>query len=120
METETKPLWTTTREAMGKTWRVELWPDDVGIGSGAGSRTKSCHLGRAWFTDQWLRIAASRPLDGRDSTLLHELIHLVELSCGLDFKESEVVALAENLYAFLRGFGIWQPFPWPDQEKEEA
>lgn len=117
MDTETKPLWVTTREAMGKTWGIELWPDDIGIGDGDAPQTKSHHFGRSCFGDQWMRIAASRPFEGRDSTLLHETIWLAAYYSGLELKESQVTTLAENLYAFLRGFGLWQEFPWPDKEE---
>ena len=114
MDTETQPLWTTTREAMGKTWRVELWPDDAALGANEG---KSEALGRSWYTDQWIRVAASRPLDGRDETLLHEVLHLVAKCTAISIKEADVSALATGLYAFLRGFGLWQEFPWPDREE---
>jgi len=115
METETQPLWTTTREAMGKTWSIELWPDDAALGAEDG---KSESLGRSWFSDQWIRIAAKRPLDGRDETLLHEVLHLVAKCSGISIKEVDITALSTGVYAFLRGFGLWQEFPWPDREEK--
>ena len=116
MDTETKPLWTTTREAMGKTWTIELWPDDAGLADG---KDKSECMGKSWYRKQWIRIAAERPLDGRDGTVLHEIFHLAALCGAVNIKEPEVVVLADNLFAFLRGFGLWRDFPWPDREKEE-
>ena len=113
METETKPLWTTTRQAMGKTWTIELWPDDGGLGSENLPRREA--LGKNYHDGQWVRVAAGRPLDGRDGTLLHELVHLASKTAYVRLKESEVVAFSNDLYAFLRGFGLWQPFPWPDK-----
>ena len=115
MDTQTKPSWETTREAMGKTWRVELWPDDAALGD--SSKGKSECLGKSWYSDQWVRIAANRPLDGRDGTLLHELIHLAARTAGVEIKEAEVIALNDCLFAFLRGFGLWRDFPWPDREE---
>lgn len=117
METETQPLWVTTREAMGKTWRVELWPDDAALGAEDG---KSEALGRSWYTDQWIRIAAKRPLDGREETLLHEILHLAAKCGGISIKEAEVHCLANTIYAFLRGFGLWNEFPWPDREEKNG
>ena len=114
METETKALWVTTREAMGRTWRVELWPDDAALGA---EDEKSECLGRSWYSDQWIRIAAKRPPDGRDDTLLHEVLHLALKTAGIHMKEAEVFALTDNLFAFLRGFGLWNEFPWPDKEE---
>jgi len=113
METETKALWVTTREAMGKTWRIELWPDDVALGRNEG---KSEALGRSWYSDQWIKVAANRPLDGRDQTLLHEVLHLVAANTSTRVSESDITAFANGLYAFLRGFGLWQEFPWPDKD----
>lgn len=115
MSTKTEPVWMTTREAMGKTWSVELWPDDVALGREDG---KSEALGRSWYTDQWIKVAANRPIEGRDCTLLHETIHLALKTAGINMKESEVAAFADNLFAFLRGFGLWCDFPWPDREPD--
>ena len=115
MDTETKPLWTTTREAMGKTWSVELWPDDAAL---TGDSGKSECLGKSWFTDQWIRIAANRPADGRDQTLLHEILHMVEKGAGISMEENDVTSLANSLFAFLVGFGLWRDFPWPDREEQ--
>ena len=114
MDVETRALWTTTREAMGKTWQVQLWPDDAGLTDG---KPKSECLGKNWWAQQWVRVAAARPMDGRDATILHELIHLANISAGTYLKENQVFALTENLFAFLRGFGLWQDFPWPDREE---
>ena len=112
METETKPLWTTTREAMGKTWRVELWPNDNGLGETQGS----AYMGKERHIDQRILVNAKAPPDGRDETLLHEILHVAVDGQAAKFNEDEVLRLSGVLYAFLRGFGLWQEFPWPDKE----
>jgi hypothetical protein len=114
MDIETQPLWTTTREAMGKTWRIELWPDDGGLGS--MDFPKSETLGKSFIDNQWVRVGASRPMDGRDATLLHELIHLASKTSQTEMKEAQVTAFGHSLYAFLRGFDLWRAFPWPDRD----
>jgi len=109
MDTETKPLWTTTREAMGKTYAIQLWPNDAGLSEGSD-------LGHSWASQQWIRANAHTPAERRDQTILHEIVHMVdaELKTGLD--EKDVCRLAAGIYAYLRGFGLWQPFPWPDKD----
>jgi len=114
MDTETKTLWETTREAMGRTWKIELWPDDAQL---AGDSGHSEALGKSWYTEQWIKIAAKRPVDGRDETLLHEVIHLAAKCAGVTMRENDVFALTNSLFAFLRGFGLWRDFLWPDREK---
>ena len=116
---ETKPVWIGTRYAVGKKWTIELWPNDDGLGLSAGTASKSSYLGRSSFSDQWVRVSGSRPFDGRDSTLLHELIHLVSDTVELGLKEHQISVLAETLFAFLRGFGLWTDFPWPDREEPQ-
>ena len=110
MDTETKPLWTTTREAMGKTWTIELWPDDAMTDDGSRAFALSA------YGEQELRINAKRPHDGRDHSLLHEVLHFVNKDAAQDWDEATVERLAASLYTFLRGFGVWQPFPWPDKD----
>lgn len=114
METETKPIWVTTREAMGKTWTVELWPDDSGLTKGGSS------YGHQRNSGQYLRINANLKLDSRDETLFHELIHTVAADFNLTLNEDTVARLSMALYAFLRGFGLWNEFPWPDKETKYA
>jgi hypothetical protein len=111
-----QPLFSVKRQALGKTWTVELWPSDTGLGLATGTASRSPYLGRASFVEQWIKIVALRPFDGRDSTLLHEIIHLASDTSEANLKEGQVTVLAEALYAFLRGFGLWNAFPWADQE----
>jgi len=111
METETKPLWTTTREAMGKTWTIGLCPDDVAL------HKKGGNFGKAYFAAQEININVRLPIDTRDQTLLHEILHMVSDELDLDLSEPGVLAAGAFLYAFLRGFGLWNGFPWPDKEK---
>jgi len=110
METETKPLWTTTREAMGKTFAIELWPSDAGLSG-------SSDLGHSWSSQQWIRINAHSPAERRDQTILHEIVHTVNHELKTDLEEKDVCRLAAGVYAFLRGFGLWNEFPWPDVDK---
>jgi len=114
MDTETKPLWTTTREAMGKTWTIELHSDDFTL-KGASE----FDAGRVWHSRQKIAVNGASPNDGRDESLMHEIMHLVMAHLGRESTEEEVTQLASSAFAYLRGFGLWQPFPWPDK-KESA
>ena len=110
MDTETKPLWTTTREAVGKTWTLRLCADDTALNKD-GSK-----IGKAHYTRQEICINANMPMQGRDETLLHELLHCSVLLTGSELSERDVESLSSVLYAYLRGFGLWQPVPWPDKD----
>jgi len=112
METETQPLWVTTREAMGKHYTIGLWPDDVTLG-----KEGSVYGGRMDHRNQLIPVNAKQPCDGRDEIVLHEVIHRVSAEFSLGLKEPQVDALSTGIYAFLRGFGLWQEFPWPDREE---
>ena len=111
--TETKPLWTTTREAMGKTWNVELLPDTLPFHEDHPFR----HLGASYFHRDYVRINAGLGLQNRDATLLHELLHLASDASNGVLTEKVVETITPALFAFLRGFGLWQEFPWPDREE---
>lgn len=113
METETKPLWTTTREAMGKCYTIELYADDRPMRG-----TSDVSAGRVWHIKQSVAINAAMPCDGRDQSLLHEVVHIADDSLGLTLDERVTTEIASVLYALLRGFGLWREFPWPDKEKE--
>jgi len=114
METETKPLWVTTREAMGKTWTVALYPNNGAL----EDPTFTCDHGRFWASEQCINVNAKLLPEGRDQALLHELLHLADLFSRTKIQEEEVSRLSQALYAFLRGFGLWNEFPWPDRENE--
>ena len=113
METETQPLWTTTREAMGKTYTIGLWPDDTALG-----KEGSAYSARIDHRHQRIHVNATIPLDGRDEGLLHEIIHRAAAEVLPDELEEKLVGpLSTGLFAFLRGFGLWREFPWPDREE---
>lgn len=110
MDTETKPLWVTTREAMGKTWSVELWPDDAAMTRGGSE------LGFVRHSRQVIRVNAGMPCDSRDETTLHEMLHASADLGEVRIKEQDIGTISSILFAFLRGFGLWNEFPWPDKE----
>ena len=113
MDVETKPLWTTEREAMGKRYSIGLWPDDVALG-----KEGSTYAARMVHRSQTMAVNAVVPFDGRDEGLLHEIIHRVAAEVLDDGLEEKVVGpLSAGLFAFLRGFGLWRDFPWPDREE---
>jgi hypothetical protein len=60
------------------------------------------------------------PQDERGETLLHELLHCANEQTRLQLKEDVISRLSPILYAFLRGFGLWHEFPWPDREESDA
>jgi len=108
-------LWTTTREALGKTWTVGLWPNDVALGStdGLGSGlTGSTHI-----RDQVIAVKAAGPPDQKDETLLHELLETSFVKMDIPYEEATINRLTSTLFAFLRGFGLWHEFPWPDRQE---
>lgn len=116
METEMKPLWATIREAMGKTWSVELLPDSGPFHEDRPLRD----MGASFSNKDYVRINAALSPQNRDLTLLHELLHLSADVPRTHIKEDTVEALASALYAFLRGFGLWREFPWPDKEEKDG
>jgi len=111
MDTETKPLWATTREAMGRVWTIGLYADDLHM---RGNETSA---GRVWHMKQNIAINAASPCDGRDESLLHEIVHVADDSLGLALDERATTEIASVLYALLRGFGLWKEFPWPDSKR---
>jgi len=113
MDVETKPLWTTTREAMGKTWTVRLAADDTMLDVKNGSHTE----GQTQLLKQIITINGGIPCQERDDTLLHELLHCANHQTNLGLREDTVTRIALALYPFLRGFGLWRDFPWPDRDE---
>lgn len=113
MDTETKPLWATTREAMGKRYGISLYPNNAAL----EDANFTCDLGQVSYGRQRIRINALMPFDGRDEALLHEVLHLVARQSSVKLEEGDVLVFSNLLYAFLRGFGLWQDFPWPDKDE---
>jgi hypothetical protein len=113
VDTETRPLWTTEREAMGKTWLLRLAADDVMLDVKNGSHTE----GQTQLLNQIVTINAGIPLQERDEVLLHELLHCANHQTNLGLKEDTIVRLSLSLFPYLRGFGLWRDFPWPDREE---
>ena len=112
MDVETKPLWTIQREAMGKPWQIELWPDDAHMTRGGSE------LGYVRHQRQLIRVNANQGMASRDETMLHELLHATADLVEFPIREKDIGALSSVLFAFLRGFGLWRDFPWPDREEQ--
>ena len=119
MDTETKPLWTMKRDAMGKTWTVGLWPDDTALGQQPSGVYGSSLSGHVILGRQIIAISASDVPERQDETLLHELIETSFVETGTPYEEAVVSRLSFVLFAFLRGFGLWNDFPWPDREEKQ-
>lgn len=113
METETKPLWTTTREAMGRTWTVQLYPNNTGLEGG----DFTCDLAQVRHSQQIIAVNAIQRFEGRDEALLHEFLHIASRFGGNRLEERDVECFGQILYSLLRGFGLWRDFPWPDKKK---
>ena len=111
MDKETQPLWATEREAMGKTWNVQLCPDDLNLTKRGGN------LGHVRYTQQEISINANMPLETRDQILLHEILHAASYMVANELSEAVNDRVAAALFAFLRGFGLWRDFPWPDRQE---
>jgi hypothetical protein len=77
----------------------------------------TCDLAQIRYAQQKIAVNAIMPFDGRDASLLHELVHLANRYSESGLGEKTVQRLGEVLYAFLRGFGVWHEFPWPDREE---
>lgn len=117
MDVETHPLWTTTREAMGKRYTIGLWPNDSALSE---STRSSERIGAMDHVHQTIHLNPVQPPDGRDETLLHEILHRVDNQLLNDkLSEETIDTLSAGLFAFLRGFGLWRDFPWPDREPVE-
>jgi hypothetical protein len=113
VDTETRPLWTTEREAMGKTWTVELWAENYGMAK------EGSDLGYSRDSEQVMRVNARMVQNTRDSILLHEMIEMVDTQQALKLEHDTIDRLQAGLFAFLRGFGLWRDFPWPDRSEVE-
>ena len=114
MDVETKPLWTTTREAMGHTWSVNLYPNDVVLGSAGALGSESA--GSVLLRNQHIAILAAGTPAYKDETLLHELLEMAVVKAEISMDHRDIERLSGLLFAFLRGFGLWCDFPWPDRE----
>lgn len=117
MDTETKPLWSITREAMGKTWTIGIWPTDKALGQTADGHFESALSGHTSVGAQTFYILATDMPDRRDETLLHELIETAFVETNTPYEEAVVSRISFVLFAFLRGFGLWRDFPWGDREE---
>ena len=113
MDTETKPLWTTKREAMGKTYTISLYPNNAALEDG----NCACDGAQVRHRKQQITINAYAHVNSRDEALLHELLHVASQHSSLVMEEIEVNRLSGVLYAILRGFGLWHEFPWPDRDE---
>ena len=63
-------------------------------------------LGQCDASSQVLRIASDLPRDGKESSLLHEIIHAVEMQLGLDLSEAQVKGLETGLYQVFTQNGV--------------
>lgn len=113
MDTETKPLWETKRDAMGKTYTVSLYPNNAALEDG----NCACDGAQVRHMKQQITINSYAHVDSRDEALLHELLHVACRHCSIVQEEAEINRLSGILYAILRGFGLWQDFPWPDRKR---
>lgn len=59
-------------------------------------------LGETDSTHQTIKMQTGLPKDNEEETLLHELIHAVDESLGLQMTEAQVHALACGLYAVFK------------------
>lgn len=117
MDSETKPLWSTTRDALGKTWLIGIWPDDTALsqqGSGVYGSGLSGHVS---IGKQVIALSAADVPERRDETLLHELMETCFAETDTPYEEAVVSRISFVLFAFLRGFGLWREFPWGDREE---
>ena len=117
MDTETKALWETTREAMGKTWRIGLYPNDTALGQTGDGVYGSALSAHTSIGDQTIAILGSDIPQRRDEALLHELLETCFVETDTPCEHGAVSRISFVLFAFLRGFGLWRDFPWPDREE---
>jgi len=59
-------------------------------------------MGRANLMQQKVHINSSMPKDARDSTLIHELVHLISDMNSLELTEIHVDVISTGFFSFLR------------------
>jgi hypothetical protein len=99
---------------MGRKFTIALYPNNTALEDG----NLTCDLGQIRHARQRISLNAILPTDGLDATLLHELVHLTSRYSAAKMEEDDVQRFTEVLYAFLRGFGLWCEFPWPDKDEK--
>ena len=117
-DVETTPLWTTTREAMGKTWTIAGYPNDIALGDtdGLGSKlSASAHI-----RDQHIAIKLAGADGNRQQSLFHEILEISSIIGECSIEHPDLERLTGILFAFLSGFGLRRDFPWPDREEQGA
>ena len=61
-----------------------------------------CALGRAYLKEAKILVASGMNKDMEDSTLIHELVHMISDIQGLDLDEMQVSALGVGVYSLIK------------------
>jgi hypothetical protein len=81
-------------------YRYAVTPDRLDV-DGDGRYAETDNVSRE------IRLGKMCDPERKPITLLHEIIHVVEYTMGLDFKEAEVRRLAVGLCDALQNMGVW-------------
>jgi hypothetical protein len=64
--------------------------------------TESRILGMTDYVDIWIKLADDNPHIQNQKTLLHEIIHCIDMAAGMTLQESEVKMLAIGLHGVMK------------------
>ena len=86
---------------LGKPYKVEFVPiEHVGLRDSADDNDPG--MGRTSPERQEIFIRTGQPLESEQDTVLHEIIHAVDETLGLQMNEYQVTVLATGLLAALK------------------
>ena len=86
---------------LGKPYKVEFVPiEHIGLRDNAEDPDPG--MGRTSPENQEIFVRTGQPLESEQDTVLHEIIHAVEETLGLQMNEYQVTVLATGLLAALK------------------
>jgi hypothetical protein len=86
---------------LGKPYKVEFVPiEHIGLRDNAEDNDPG--MGRTSPENQEIFIRTGQPLESEQDTVLHEVIHAVDETLGLQLNEYQVTVLATGLLAVLK------------------
>ena len=66
------------------------------------SHRQDVAMGKSDCKDCVIRLCNDMPTEMQEQTLLHEVVHLIDMNLSLKFTEEQVNALATGLYSFIK------------------
>ena len=60
------------------------------------------YKGRALHGPQIIRLNRDYPKDAKDETLIHEILHAIDVYAGLDLREEQIVGMSNMIFQVLK------------------